>query len=327
MNRSTPDELADARHRNFDPDPGLVISRPPRLERYRNAHATPFSRNGNIVRGALYDENGDLIELSRRVSGLAGDHITLDDPKTVQPPNASPLEGRGCYIGHIYNHFGHFLIEGLSSLWAGSDFDYYAAHPFIFGGLLPGYARYMMGRLGLNLGRLHVIRHPMIFADITVPERTWVSNKAVICKFREVAEHISKPFQSGRTSLRIYLSRSKINLRSIPNESAIEDIFGKNGFLVIHPERLDIEAQLSLYGQADIIAGFCGSALHNLLLCPRGTRTILLGDDRSMDRPLINQNICAALMGGRTTMIPYQTSADGFDLSYLEQELRASLQA
>jgi capsular polysaccharide biosynthesis protein len=253
--------------------------------------------------------------------------VTLDDPPTMRATAAGRVEGRGCYIGHIYNHFGHFLTEGLSSLWAGNDFEYYAAHPFIFGGMMPSYSRTVLKSLGFDPGKILVIREPLVFADITVPERTWYANKAAVSAFRGTVDRIATPYQTARGSLRIYLSRSKVELRAVPNEGAIEEAFSKRGFLVIHPERLGIESQLSLYGQAGIIAGFGGSALHNLLLCPRGTRTIVLGDERARSAPIQNQRICASLRDGQTTMIPYRSHPDGFDLPYLESELNEALEA
>jgi hypothetical protein len=91
----------------FLPDEQLITAEPPALERHKNAYATPFARDGNVVTGAVYSSGGSLIRLSQRFSGQLGDRVTLADPDSVEVPStAERVEGRGLYIGSIFNHWG-----------------------------------------------------------------------------------------------------------------------------------------------------------------------------------------------------------------------------
>ena len=310
----------------FPPDPALLLSSPLRKEHFTDAYATPFARpSPSEVSGALYRSDGTLIELSQRFCGFHGDRVVLaDPPATSRDPNAKRVAARTCYIGNIFNHYGHFITEGLSALWDDfADYDYLAAHPFVFGGLLAAYARYCHAALDIDRRKILVIREPTVFEDITVLERSWLPNKAAHPDFMKVAQRIAAPFHTGRHPLRLYLSRRMTEQRNVAQEPAIEDLFRQRGFVVLHPETLTIEAQLALYGQAAVLAGFSGSALHNVMFCPMGTPTINLGDARSPDRPLPNQMICSALNGGPALLIPRRT--DDIDLSRLEGEIDESL--
>lgn len=277
--------------------------------------------------GALYRPDGTLIELSQRFCGFHGDRVQLaDPPTTTRDAGARRVRARTCYIGNIFNHYGHFITEGLSALWGDlADYDYLAAHPFVFGGLLADYARHCHAALGIDRRKILVIREPTVFADITVLERSWLPNKAAHPDFMKVAHRIAAPFHSGRQPLKLYLSRRLTPQRAVPEESAIEDIFRQKGFLVVHPETMAMEAQLALYGAARVLAGFNGSALHNVMFSPRGTPTINLGDVRSPVRPLPNQLICSALNGGTALLIPRRADGDGPEISHLEGEIDESL--
>lgn len=81
------------------------------------------------VRGAVYDGEGRLVRASQRRGGAGGDRAYAADPRTLPPAPVVPgsstdqdgdqhaLPGTWLYVGHWMNHFGHFLVETLPSLW------------------------------------------------------------------------------------------------------------------------------------------------------------------------------------------------------------------
>ena len=63
---------------------------------------------------------------------------------------------------------------------------------------------------------------------------------------------------------RIYVSRTGMRLRKLAQESEVEQLFGRYGFVSIQPENLPVERQAALFANAKLIAGESGSGLFNL---------------------------------------------------------------
>lgn len=76
------------------------------------------------------------------------------------------------------------------------------------------------------------------------------------------------PFSSSITSpARIFLSRRKASGRRSFNEVDVFQVLSKYGFEIIYPEDYTIAEQISLFNQADFIAGGSGAAFTNILFC------------------------------------------------------------
>jgi len=321
----------------LQPDVSVVIRSSPRIERYQSVIATKFEQGVPInagtlfpysMTGALYSEDGALIELSQRVSGIAGDHVVLADPDIIVDQSTPVrLPGSGCYLGHLFEHYGHFITESLSAIWpviAGEKFDYFAIHPFGAVGGLNENAAWTFGRFGIEPSKIHIIRGQTWFEELTIPERTWKPNQCVHNAYGEIVTALSKPFWQNEPSRKIYLSRSKVPNRPIENEPDIEEYFSIMGYDIVHPQILSFEQQLKLFGMCDILAGFSGSALHNILFCQPGTAVVSLGDRRTRDTLLPNQRLCNAICSCQMVLIPFAQGARGFDLLALRAELPAA---
>jgi Glycosyltransferase 61 len=78
---------------------------------------------------------------------------------------------------------------------------------------------------------------------------------------------------------KIYLSRAGIKIRILENESAVERIFERHGFVVVRPETLPVERQIALMANALLIAGPSGSGLFNLAFQGRMRSALILAWD------------------------------------------------
>lgn len=75
---------------------------------------------------------------------------------------------------------------------------------------------------------------------------------------------------------RIFLSRKNASTRRTFNEPEIMDFFlPKLGFETVYPEQLSFTEQISLFHQAEYIAGGSGAAFTNLLFCTEGCKVII----------------------------------------------------
>lgn len=314
----------------IEPDPQYLITTKPSSERYENAFATPFERSDGTIRGALYNAEGALIVPSQRVCGVAGDRVRLSDPDRISPPATTRrVEGVGCYLGHIMNHYGHLITEGLSAAWelGNRSYDYYAFHPFIFGSGITEIVTDALSMVGVERSQIIIIRETTRFDNIIVPVRSWVPNVGAHLTMNSIFDRIAGPYAREDRQLKLYLSRREVKDRAISNEGEIERIFQRSGFLVVHPELIPWREQLILYGAAHTLAGFGGSALHNILFCAYETRLVVLGDHRSPTRLIPAQSICSALRRTRAVVIPFSGTDEGFDLENLAGNLAAAMEA
>jgi len=308
----------------LEPDPALVRTAAPRTVTYRNAVATPFRQEGRRFTGALYEESGALIRRAQRMAGTVTKYHPCDPERFLPHREPETVRGRGYYIGNVMAHYGHFITEGLSFCWAADEPDYFLAHPFIWGREIPGFAQEALRRISVPPERIRLVEDVTRLERLTVPDRLWHINHSVNRRFDGILEKLTAGYLRSRPGLRLYLSRSEIPRRSIGNERDIEELFRQAGFVVVQPQNYGLAAQLELYGQAAVLAGLAGSALHNVIFCPKGASTISIGDSRAAVTR--NQPVCAALAGGVTAVIPFAGDGRGFHLPTLKAELAAVLE-
>jgi hypothetical protein len=84
------------------------------------------------------------------------------------------------------------------------------------------------------------------------------------------------PYSSRRKfSPRIFISRKNASGRRHFNEEEVIALFSEFGFEVVYPEKLSVEDQISLFNQAEWIAGGSGAAFTNLLFCSPNAKVII----------------------------------------------------
>lgn len=281
-----------------------------------------------VAVGCLYDSEGCRIDLSQRQGDLAlldPPQLDLEDSATA---TAERWSGSTLYLGQFMNQYGHFLTEFLSRLWIlerGAAFDRVAAHPSIFnrGRYLPGQPhRYLAGLLDLQLDRLEILRSPVRFAEVLVPEQLWSLNRHANTHLRPLYARIAEQHRRARSSGRIFLSRGTYPGCRLANAPAVEEVFAGFGFTVLYPQEIDIARQLELYANCEVLAGLSGSGLHNSLFCRPGTRVIDVGDQRSRRRSTRMQQMADGLAGAQSHFIPYRGGADArTDIALLRADL------
>ncbi|MDI1302788.1 MAG: glycosyltransferase 61 family protein [bacterium] len=74
---------------------------------------------------------------------------------------------------------------------------------------------------------------------------------------------------------RIYLSRSKASTRRNFNESEVIGVLEKYGFKMVHPEDYSVADQVSMFSNAEFIAGGSGAAFTNIVFCKKHCKVIV----------------------------------------------------
>ena len=83
---------------------------------------------------------------------------------------------------------------------------------------------------------------------------------------------------AARNPSRIFCSRQD-DRRPCVNRDEVESLFVAHGFEVVFPEELPLPDQVAMFHQADVIAGYAGSALFTTLFSDRPKHLIVITPD------------------------------------------------
>ena len=185
------------------------------------------------------------------------------------------------FLGNAYPHFGHFIIEHLNRAWGLEkcprenvkyvfvDNKNIGAKSWLFD---------FMEMLGIARHDVIILNQSMQFKRVFIPTQSfnnsgkWWARQFVI-PFDKMRENV----RADKVWDKVYVSRAKLpeNMRTY-GEEAVQRIFEKNGFHVIYPETLPLAQQVATIGNARVLAGCAGTALHLALFMKPGGRVIQL---------------------------------------------------
>lgn len=299
------------------------------------------------IRGAVYDGTS-LVPSSCRVGGLFGEHIATVDPVELDRPPAptATLEGSWLYGGHWMHHFGHYMVETLTSLWPDraaleadlGGVDGLVFHRFTKLETTHDWQEVLLDATGWGGLPIHVVDAEDTRVErLVVPGRSlalngWAAPEAAALWRRIAANveaaHPDRVRTAGDGERRVYLSRARFAHREHANgrpvrvpldfEDAVDAMMARRGFEVVHPETLPIADQVLAVSRADVLVGRPGSQLHLSIYAPPTARVLTLGDARSPKEPMPAQRVLDTVTGQAAAFVPYTT-----DMGVLTRSLDA----
>ncbi|MDD1984023.1 glycosyltransferase family 61 protein [Pseudomonas asiatica] len=200
----------------------------------------------------------DLIALDSATGQL---HLTSLPPKVH-------LKGNYLFLGSMHDHFGHFLVEGLSRLWVLNHFteDEISALKIIIyePGLIPP-ATKILNYLGIDKSQIHFLNEPCTIESILVPANAYRTHFWARAEMNSVYQKIAASALVERQKdfpTKIFLSRSNTAARKLTNEAELEQVHREAGYWVFRPEDLPIGDQIRIAANAESIAGCTGSNMY-----------------------------------------------------------------
>ena len=272
---------------------------------------------------AVYTADGKLIEDSRRVTVPADMPTAFDTlarvergfgqyaPDRVTVPDDVARDDRHVlFIGASWEHYGHFIIDAMSRLWALPHCS--ADLPLLFldraGARYDGtaYAKTVVDAMELG-PRLISMDRATLVRRMTIPEpaiqHAFRIYHALPTPHAAVARAVLRDGHDDFRGRPVYLSRSALGagLRKSSAEAQLEDGVRKLGMAVVYPERLTLADQIVLFNTAGLIAGTIGSAFHTALFSTRAAelRMLMLTWEKINNRyPMID-----AVVGARASYV------------------------
>jgi capsular polysaccharide biosynthesis protein len=201
-----------------------------------------------------------------------------DDPLTIEPEfdRSAPVEtlaGRWLFGGMMYAHFGHFLCESTGRLWAldhaQGPFDGVIWLPKVELGhparLTRPYEPFFAA-LGRSDLALMAPQAPVRIEELVIPEQGFGIGLMAAGRpeYRAFMRQNLGRDIAPEGGARLYVSRANLPTKrgSVLLERRIEALMAAEGYEIIAPESLPVEAQIARYKAARQIVGLDGSALH-----------------------------------------------------------------
>jgi hypothetical protein len=226
-----------------------------------------FARDGQPGKfdGGVYYYNGQICEAGRQIKGSY-----WNDPASyLESVPAEKLLGNHIFGGMLQNeHFGHFVAESLTRLWATrqlhKSFDSVVFYLRVPSQPIAKFALDMLASIIPGV-KITVVSRPTEYETLAVPKQLGDDQQGFIYGHpanRRLFAHLYETPKGGPK--KIYVSRShlKSNEGGVLLESVIEDNLKAEGYEIVHPQEFPFAEQIKLYRTAEDLIFSEGSALH-----------------------------------------------------------------
>ena len=232
----------------------------------KNAIVYPPKESAMIQEAGVLTETGDYIAHGATWRGRRP--ITMK-PSVAENPSQH-LKGRWLFGGLLWVHFGHFLAESTSRLWALDqlkDLDgivFFPKRPKVGETIIP-FQMDFLRLLGCDLP-VHIATEPTEVETLFVPGQGFGLGP-LSTGTEEYRGYFHRNF--GKSIApdgpeKLYLSRSALGPKrgGIIGEEYVEANLEKHGYEIFHPQQHSMEIQIARYKAAKKIVSLDGSALH-----------------------------------------------------------------
>ena len=269
----------------------------------RRDEAPGFAPLRNVVMmpeyDPLYDMDGSRIDVTRRVNippDIASRHIlerdkvqsASNEPQhVVIPDNLDVVEQPVVFVGAIWPHYGHFITDGMSKLWA---MDRLSGLPLLMQARPSvrehgcSYIHEIFGRLKLVERGLIMPTRPTLFRKVLAAKAAFQHTFRLYDCHRIPHLKVSNSILAEDDCLtncpeKIYLTRSglKSHERKAAEELELEQRLRNNGFVIVAPEQFSFAHQVRMFNAANWVVGTIGSAFHTCLFAhPNPDRALFM---------------------------------------------------
>ena len=239
-------------------DNPVNILEEPRFWRGKNATILPLRRDPSFGllfgKGGVVDEEGNYVDLSA-IPGRVQFAYPVENPEY--------RDETVVYCGYLVNHWGHFLIEGVTRLWYFLENDPTVDKYVFF--LDENEQREIKGnyREFLELlkiwDKLEIINRPTAYREVIVPELGIQMRTAYTPKMLDVFDAVAANVvvdPAWDSPEKIYFSRSQFQ-KGKQFEfgfDALDNFFEKNGYTILYPEKVPLSRMIHYIRSCQVVA-------------------------------------------------------------------------
>lgn len=217
--------------------------------------------------------------------------IYLGEGYEIDEKDVPYLDEEIIYLGYINNHWGHFLLDSTTRLYPFlKDVDKRYKYAYLVNEGQDYTPVASIARFFELLG----IRDRLVFINkvtrcrrIVIPEQGYMVNgyysKEFLALFDTVAGKVDctkYPFYE-----KVYYSRSNFKKAkgSEIGEEMLLDLFRKNDFTIIAPEKCTLDEQIAIVRNSKLLAAITGTIPHNLLFAAAGQKILIINKTHNLN--------------------------------------------
>ena len=242
--------------------------------------SSPFGFLPGGFVGGVMDTPDRLFSPATDVT-LAYQHKPLD--ALCRAEDVPRKEGRYFYIGLVFpQHFGHFLSEDISRLWAApqaGEIDGFVFYSFWPGTPCAPFIQDITAAFGFRDVPLIEAVEPTAFEELVIADPSRLPNGFLAASDEvrvltdSVIKRINTNFSNVERPKKLFVSRIQFSRTDVYGEVFLENEIAENlrseGYSVFSPELHSFEEQLHHYASAELLIFTEGSALHAYALVAR----------------------------------------------------------
>ena len=200
--------------------------------------------------------------------------------------NVTKSDEEVVYLGYINNHWGHFLVDFSTRLWAVKKYTNKNVK-FVF--LVNEGEKFepssnikqFLELCGLTMDRIEFVNKVTNYKKIFLPESSYITNVYYSEEYLQMFSTLVDNCNINSSTLKnekIYLTRTHFYKakKTEFGEKQIENLFKQNGFLILSPEKLSLIEQIGLFNNSNLIVCMSGTLGHNLLFSQNDTELVIL---------------------------------------------------
>lgn len=254
------------------------------IETYDNAIIVNEHKHGFGV----FDKDFHFVKSSCQIRKNKGQFI----PK-FNHENIPYVDEDVVFIGNVYPHFGHFLLEHMNRLYALLYKEHKNKKVVLINNKgvenIPKYMFDLIEIFGVKCDNIIILDKTVRFKSVCVPKQSFNTRVYTSSSFARTFDRMAQNVPDEEIYDKIYVSRTQLNdAHKTLGEEKVQSVFAKNGFKVIYPEKLPLQSQIALIKNCKILAGCAGTALHLALFMKKGGTVISIKRNR---RPACNAMI------------------------------------
>lgn len=237
----------------------------PSIQELADATVVPTHRDGEVLRGGLLVAGrGTLRPVPESLLRRGGrPHIHEARPEAV-PGGRPRIEGPVLFAGHLFDSYGHFLLESLQRLWACRDRP---DLPILWSNAVPSrpWQRDLLELLGIRNPIIDLGGQATDLGRVVLPAEGMQIRGFLLPEHRRFLGRVEVEARSGA---KVWMSRSRLppDRGQVAEDGAIETGLAERGWVVFHPQEHPLRRQIEVFGAARRVAGWSASALHTVLL-------------------------------------------------------------
>jgi len=292
----TPPELDQPIAQNIDCLANAIVVPPPKGDKNR-----PVTKSGILAADGSYVARGATFRGPRP--------ITVEP---AMPADVKSLDGKHMFAGPLFGHFGHFLVESISRLWAVGALRG-KIDGIVFMPKFQNNPQKMMNTYRTALEILGVdvpitmIEDPTRIETLYVPQQGFGMFQMIegAPEFRDFINAHAGKSVAAEGAEKLYLSRSALPPArgGMLGEKRLETLLKAEGYTIFHPQKHSFEEQVAAYKAARQIISVDGSPLHLVALVGDAGQKVACLARRTGDFDKLFAKQLKAFKGIETTIV------------------------